>query len=411
MKSVLLICDSFVPAFAPRMGYLCKYLTDYGWQISVLTEEHSSVGCNVLDKMPETQCLSYYKRGTKIEWLFKSVADILFEAKDKALYKLYQKTYNNKKFDLVLCSTFMQFPLSTASRIASELKVPLVVDVRDVIEQYVHYEFAKHKIYSLPWLNDRLHDIRKLFIVKRRNAILKKADAITTISTWHKNLLSAFNDNVTIIYNGYDPELFYPEKLATERFVICYTGRIIGTDMQDPTLLFESLKKMNDSNIINPETLVVRWYVDDASANIIKQFANKYRVKSYMDIKTYIPVSEIPSVLKSSSIILVLTNKQTVYGPKGIMTTKFFEALATCKPILCVRSDEAGLSSIIKETNCGIAATTTNEVCDFIDKWQEYWKTNSYTIIEQDSDKISVYSRKLQAKQFSDLFDKLIKNV
>ena len=80
----------------------------------------------------------------------------------------------------------MQFPLSTASRIASELKVPLVVDVRDVIEQYVHYEFAKHKIYPLPWLNDRLHDIRKLFIVKRRNAILKKADAITTISTWHK---------------------------------------------------------------------------------------------------------------------------------------------------------------------------------------------------------------------------------
>ena len=411
MKSVLLVCDSFVPAFAPRMGYLCKYLTDYGWQISVLTEEQSSVGCNVLDKMPETQCLSYYKRGTKIEWLFKSVADILFAAKDKALYKLYQKTYNNKKFDLVLCSTFMQFPLPTASRIASELKVPLVVDVRDVIEQYVHYEFAKHKIYSLPWLNDRLHDIRKFFIVKRRNAILKKADAITTISTWHKNLLSAFNDKVTIIYNGYDPELFYPEKLTTEHFVICYTGRIIGTDMQDPTLLFESLKRMNDLNIINPKTLVVRWFVDDASANIIKQFADKYGVKSYMDIKTYIPVSEIPSVLKSSSIILVLTNKQTVHGPKGIMTTKFFEALATCKPILCVRSDEAGLSSIIKETNCGIAATTTNEVCDFIDKWQEYWKTNSYTIIEQDSDKISVYSRKLQAKQFSDLFDKLIKNV
>ena len=38
MKKVLIICDLFPPAFGPRMGYLCKYLRNYGWEPVILTE-------------------------------------------------------------------------------------------------------------------------------------------------------------------------------------------------------------------------------------------------------------------------------------------------------------------------------------------------------------------------------------
>ena len=39
MKRVLILCDLFPPAFAPRMGYLCKYMKRAGWQPVVVTEE------------------------------------------------------------------------------------------------------------------------------------------------------------------------------------------------------------------------------------------------------------------------------------------------------------------------------------------------------------------------------------
>ena len=39
MKSVLILCDLFPPAFGPRMGYLCKYLAGEGWTPVVVTEQ------------------------------------------------------------------------------------------------------------------------------------------------------------------------------------------------------------------------------------------------------------------------------------------------------------------------------------------------------------------------------------
>lgn len=36
---ILILCDMFPPAFAPRMGYLCKYLKRAGWTPYVVTEQ------------------------------------------------------------------------------------------------------------------------------------------------------------------------------------------------------------------------------------------------------------------------------------------------------------------------------------------------------------------------------------
>ena len=35
---ILLLTEVFPPAFNPRMGYLVKYLKEYGWEVVVVTE-------------------------------------------------------------------------------------------------------------------------------------------------------------------------------------------------------------------------------------------------------------------------------------------------------------------------------------------------------------------------------------
>ncbi len=44
-KNVLIVCDVFPPQYAPRMGYLCKFLKKYNWQAFVLSSEYKNDTC------------------------------------------------------------------------------------------------------------------------------------------------------------------------------------------------------------------------------------------------------------------------------------------------------------------------------------------------------------------------------
>ena len=37
MFKILIICDVYPPSFAPRMGYLVKYMKDLGWTADIVT--------------------------------------------------------------------------------------------------------------------------------------------------------------------------------------------------------------------------------------------------------------------------------------------------------------------------------------------------------------------------------------
>ena len=117
--------------------------------------------------------------------------------------------------------------------------------------------------------------------------------------------------------------------------------------------------------------------------------------------------ADIPLILNKSSVLLSLTNKFDTSGPKGFMTTKFFESLAVEKPILCVQSDEAYLAEAIKETHSGLAATRVDEVYDFLKHYYEEWQEKGYTTSPVNRDKLSNYSRKEQASQFERIFEEI----
>ena len=91
--------------------------------------------------------------------------------------------------------------------------------------------------------------------------------------------------------------------------------------------------------------------MDKYSKEVLSKLAENYQISDYMDYFEYVPAAQIPEILNHSSILLQLANKMSESGPKGIMTTKLFEALAVEKPILCVRSDEAYLEETINKTH------------------------------------------------------------
>jgi glycosyltransferase involved in cell wall biosynthesis len=409
MKKILILCDLFPPAFGPRMGYLCKYLVKAGWKPVVLTEAQNEAGFAFLADVCPVVVMPYYSRKdrlwSRLQRAFFFFLDFVFGYKDYRMYQEACKLMRLQSFDLVLCSVYRDFPLPAACKAARRFNLPLVADLRDIVEQYSGNEFIARPI---PFgLEPLLAPLFRRRYIGRRNRALRQARCVTTVSPWHVDMLRRHHPVVELIYNGYDPELFYPERLPAEQFIIVYTGRMLSTAMRDPGLLFEALNRLSREGRLSPAECRVHWYVDGPSQAILAAEAAKSDVAAYMDYKGYIPANEIPAVLNRSSILLQLANKASATGPKGIMTTKIFESFAVEKPILCVRSDESYLAALINDARAGLAAVNVEEVCAFLLHYHTQWKQQGYTTVSLNHTLTASFSREKQAGQFMQLFSRL----
>lgn len=411
MNKILIICDMFPPAFAPRMGYLCKYLKRMGWEITVVTEYISDDTFSFLTGNADVSYIRFYnatgKIGRRLEWLWVMLLDILFHYKDRKVINACSKILKTNDYKGILCSTYRTFPLPAAQEVAEKFQLPFIADLRDIVEQYASNEYISHSLNTFTWLDTAITKAFRYRLLKDRNKALRAAHCVTTVSPWHVKVLEQYNSNVKLIYNGYDPDLFYPQLIKTQRFTITYTGRLLSLATRNPGLLFDAIVKLAENKIIRPDTFRVVWYTDQESQSIIDQEALRKGVDSFMEYHDYVPASEIPLILNQSSILLSLANKSDQTGPKGFMTTKFFESLAVEKPILCVRSDEACLAKAIKETNSGLAATNVNEVFDFLKHYYGEWQEKGYTSSSVNRNLLLNYSRKEQAKQFARIFEEI----
>ncbi|MDR2765308.1 MAG: glycosyltransferase [Tannerella sp.] len=414
---ILILCDLFPPAFGPRMGYLCKYLRREGWEPVVITEYIPDETFAFLEAEVETVRIRYYHaRGRffgALEWGCLFLLDALFGYKDRRMYRAALGQIRKHPCRLVLCSTYRTFPLPAAHRIARKAGLPLVVDLRDVVEQAEGLEFVSH---SLPRLWGLERWMASAFLEhgrRQRNRVLRDAACITTVSPWHVTLLKSYNPRVELICNGYDPELFYPAPVRSERFYITYTGRIIYAGrtlhraLRDPELLFRALVRLAEEQVIAPETFCVRWFTDGKSQQFIRQEAEKYALTKYMAFYDYVPASRVPALLNGSAVLLVLTNKTGEQGPKGVMTTKFFEALAVEKPVLCVRGDEGCLEEVINRTRAGLSAHCMEDVYQFLKMHYRQWQASGLTTVDANRKEIGTFSRKAQANQFIRIFEQI----
>jgi len=411
MKNLLIVCDNFPPQSGPRMGYLVKYAKRLGWNSYVVAAENKSRN--------DLTGLSGYAVETHIvpqkphrKWNLLHILpffwpyDYLGGEYDmrRTAFELIQRV----KFDLVLCThTYGYFPLSTAYAAAKRANLPLVIDVRDHAAQNPHDSF-----WSLPF--DRKMDrVRSMcsFISKRRMVKMhRRAAALTSISPWHAEWLKRWNPKSICIYNGFDPELFKPvSPVKTDRFEIIYTGTLGEPRGRDFELLIQAVQKLDKKGKISPKKFHASFYCGTIMrTNNIRERIAELGITPYFEFLPFVPISEVPRLYERASCLLLLSAKSGPNGTHGVMTTKFYEYLASNRPILCVRSDEECLEAAIKETNAGCAARTVEETMDYLLGLYNEWQASGCTRGKTDQTKLSLYSRETQASQFVELFETLV---
>lgn len=396
-RRILILCEAIAPpAYSPRIITLVEYLQQHGWHCEIATEmEDDQVFTSdicTIHSMPT------YRR---------LVADKLFGAKEKALFAFVCKTVDVASFDLIFCASYYYFPLQAAMRLAKAYKLPLIVDLRDITEQWGQLDYYTRAFTGIKAIDQIAKKLYTVLNTRARNRVLKYAHAVTTVSPWHQETLSQYNGNTRLIYNGYDAQMFYPQDEFSSTFDITFIGKYYAHYAECPSLLFAALQQLIAQGAVDSQSVRVLFHTNEKGQEAFASLAKQYDLEQVVKTQGYIPRSEIVGGMHQSSILMVLTTPAKENGTHGIMGTKFYEILGVEKPCLCLNSDEECLADAIQKTHAGIAATNVEEVKTFILEKYNEWRQHGFTrqaVINKEQ-----FTRQHEAEQFEQLFIETLK--
>ena len=180
--------------------------------------------------------------------------------------------------------------------------------------------------------------------------VLEKANHLITVS---KDVMRLFSQKTAtdlslktnILPNGFDEDDFVGRTFKPEeKFTITYTGTISET--YDISGFTGALEKLDKSILSKIKIRFVGKVPSAISTRIKNEFPEmEVELVGYVD-----HLKSVDYLLRSSLLLLVIPK---VENNDGILTGKFFEYMASRKPVLAIGPVKGDLSEIIRETGSG----------------------------------------------------------
>lgn len=375
MKKVLIITYYWPPsggAGVQRWLKFAKYLPQYGWQPVVLTVDPDRASYpqrdeSLLEEVP-AQCLVYTTRSFELYDLYKWVtgkkqvpfggfADSSHESALQRLSKLVRgnlllpdprRGWNRYAYrravelirehgiDTVVTTSPPHSTQLIGLKLRRRLPIRWIADLRDPWTDIYYYNQFGHTPPALAL--DRRYERR----------VVEQADQLITVSQDVKRLFAAKTplpvaDKIVVIPNGYDPGDFTPvARTDNKRRVITYTGTI--SEAYDIDALVRALGLLNP---VLRSTLLLRFV-----GNLPASVEQKFRTAGIpMELTGYVDHARSVRYLMQSDLLLLVIPR--VKNNAGILTGKFFEYLASRRPVLAIGPVEGDLAAIMQETRCG----------------------------------------------------------
>ncbi|HEY4523536.1 MAG TPA: hypothetical protein VJK04_01530 [Candidatus Paceibacterota bacterium] len=434
MRKVLIIANLFHAS--PRMPGLTTYLTEFGWQATIVTAPLSEINPRRLgfpkEFLKRTKIVEAPYRGDVL-WLWRKLFIIFGFKREESiteqikgglgsnlrdsfvnkLLNLYQAIFGypdtekywwkpaisaarpllkRDKYDALLSSS----PYPTSHMVANQLKkefaIPWIADFRDPWSQNHAYPYGP---------------VRKYLDKRLEKKVVGLADYITAASpSYAQKEATLVKKPTTTITNGFDPETVndHPEKL-TEKFTIMYAGSIYA-GRQDPTKLFRALRELINEDVLDKNNVEVRFYG-------IKQVWVSEEIKHYeleSIVTQYGSINREESVMRQreSQILLLLCWEDL--SDKSVYPLKFFEYLAARRPILATGgSKEEDVKGMIKELNCGVNAAEVKDIKESLKVFYSEYKSRGAVSYQGDTEKISRHSYRDMARKFADILNEITK--
>lgn len=281
-----------------------------------------------------------------------------------------------------------------ALALKERLNIPWLADFRDPWTDIDYYKDMKISAYA-----DRKHKSLELKTIKGCSAMV----VVSRDMKVNYELMEA--NNVNLITNGYDSaDMDVQNVVRDTKFSISHIGTL------PPSLnlkgLWKVLSELSDELPHFRENLEIKLIgkvdnsiTDDISAfNLAVQFT---RIE-------YVTHDKAALLMKQSAILLLAINKDSP-NAKGILTGKFFEYLASGRPIFAIGPTDGDLAQILKESAAGFISE--------YDDWEGIKKVilmlyEKYLNNDLNNSPIGIekYARRNLTAKLAGVLDKMIEN-
>lgn len=425
MKKVLIITYYWPPsggAGVQRWLKFAKYLPEFGWQPVILTVDPQFASYPQRDESLSKEvgpgCIVYTTKSFELYNLYKWISrkkevpyggfaneskESLFQKISKFLRgnfllpdprKGWNKYALKKAGDLIrnfqIDTVITTSPPHSTQLIGLELKkrfpIRWIADLRDPWTDIYYYDQFKHT--ALARKIDRNYE-RK--VVENADLLISVSEDVKRI--FAEKSLQPIAAKTIVIPNGFDSEDFQVEPVVDEtKKVITYTGTI--SEAYDVDSLLAALHQMSDTW---KEKLLIRFVgkVPEMVVSKFKETGFDVEQVGYVDHK-----KSVEYLLRSDLLLLVIPR---VSNNKGILTGKFFEYLASGKPVLAIGPTDGDLAQIIAETRCG-------KIFDYADSAgmkQFIVHELEQTVTNDISEKVTQFSRRELTRKLGDCLKSL----
>jgi len=253
--------------------------------------------------------------------------------------------------------------------------LPWIADFRD---PWTNIDFYKEL--NLTWLADKIH--RRL-----EKKVVGHADSMVTVSEgWMKEFEQMRPKRIQVISNGYDEsDVKQVAVQLDEKFSISHIGTLNAA--RNPQTVWKVLSKICTDNPEFRTDLQIQLVgkVDFSVLESIREHDLQENLKKI----DYLSHSEAIAKQQSSQLLLLLINQSP--NANGILTGKFYEYLASKRPILAIGPTDGDAARVLNDTGAGTMVGFSDEVATekaILDYYARY-KTNTLVVKTESVEKFS----------------------
>lgn len=222
----------------------------------------------------------------------------------------------------------------------NQLNIKWIADFRD---PWTNIDFYKELMLS-SWADKKHRQLEK--------EVLTKADKVVTIGyTMTKEMKGLGAKNVETITNGFDEDDFPETEVELDSsFTISHIGTF--SPSRNHPKFWQALAELKAENAEFSKVLKIRTVgvVDHTVASSIEE----YGLSENWERIEYVSHSEVLNYQRSSTVLLVSINNTP--NATGILPGKFFEYMASGRPILAIGPKESDIGKVLSKTKAGVIA-------------------------------------------------------
>ena len=409
MKRLLLIAHVFPPAPSPgaqRPGYLARYLAEFGWDVTVLTNSSGTApfparvistaaapGGTLEDRIRRKVTERAVSPDSLARRLLRTIKEnVLFpDATAPWMPKAIaagSKLLQSQKFDAIFSTAHPPSVHVVAWILARQSGLPWIADYRD--------PWAGNAYLKRPMLRHLAEELLE-------RGMIKRAQAVTTVSEPIAQQLRRFHRrrDVQSIPNAYDPAdwVAIPPVKPT-RFDLVYTGSMYG-GMRSPDFLFDAIAQLRAER--NPAGLDARVHFYGPNSENVDASATQYGVNLVVRQHGSVPRAQAMRAQRSSALLIIFLNMDP--ATSGEMGSKYLEYLGARRPILAIGPPNSVMRSFIETHGLGWFASSALEAKSALQAAYERFSAGD---IEMAVDPRGIPNAREMTLRFADLFDHTI---